>query len=76
MNFTHQETWVAIGVGLTALVQVYKLFVKNPKSEKKADQVAEEIASVTSQMAALVQQLAALKQALRYPSGKKANDSD
>jgi len=76
MDFTHQETWVAIGVGLTALVQVYKLFVKNPKSEKKADQVAEEIATVTSQVAALVQQLAALKQALKYPGRKSAGDAE
>jgi DNA anti-recombination protein RmuC len=70
MNLTQQETWVGIGVGLTALVQVYKLFVKNPKSEKKADQVAEDVATVTAHLANLARELANLKSALRRPAGK------
>jgi len=65
MDFTQQGSWVAVGVALTTLVQVYKLFVKNPKSEQKVDKVATDIASVTSHMAALASELAAIKQAMK-----------
>jgi outer membrane murein-binding lipoprotein Lpp len=65
MDFTQQDTWVVVGVALTTLVQVYKLFVKNPKSEQKADRVAEDVATVTSHMAALARELTAIKQAMR-----------
>jgi hypothetical protein len=65
MDFTQQDTWVAIGVALTTLVQVYKLFVKNPKSEKKADQVASDIAVATTHVANLARELAALKAAMK-----------
>ena len=68
MDFTQQETWVAFGVALTTLVQVYKLFVKNPKSEQKADRVAEDVATATSHMARLARELAELKSAMTRTS--------
>jgi type II secretory pathway component PulM len=65
MDLTNQNTWLAIGVAFTALVQVYKLFVKNPKAEKKADMIAQMINDLTLDLAKISEVASEIKGKLK-----------
>ena len=61
MDLTDQNTWLAVGVAFTALVQVYKLFVKNPKAEQKADQMARKISDLALDLAQMSQTVSEIR---------------
>jgi type II secretory pathway component PulM len=61
MDLTDQNTWLAVGVAFTALVQVYKLFLKNPKTERKADEMAQKISDLTFDLAQISQAVSDVK---------------
>ena len=67
MDLTDQNTWLAIGVAFTALVQVYKLFVKNPKAERKADTMAQKISDLAYDLAQISQTVSQIKSRRKDP---------
>lgn len=61
MDLTDQNTWLAVGVAFTALVQVYKLFVKNPKAEQKADRMAQKVGDLALDLAQISQTVSEIR---------------